>query len=79
MWQFFFTNVSKIKGIIVILKYLINFRSGGSSISASKLEKANMTEDDWMVLTNRPDVVEKDMVKLLDWFIKVQKGRIHRF
>ena len=30
-----------------------------------------MTHDDWMALTNRPDVVEKDMVKLLDWFIKV--------
>ena len=32
-----------------------------------------MTHEDWMALTNRPDVVEKDMVKLLDWFIKVQQ------
>ena len=29
-----------------------------------------MTESDWMVLTNRPDVVEKDIIKLLDWFLK---------
>ena len=33
-----------------------------------------MTHDDWMALTNRPDVVEKDMVKLLDWFIKVDSA-----
>ena len=30
-----------------------------------------MTQEDWIKLTNRPDVVEKDMIKLLDWFIKV--------
>ena len=41
-------------------------------MSAGKLEKANMTEDDWMALTNRPDVDEKNMIKLLDWFIKVE-------
>ena len=29
-----------------------------------------MTESDWILLTNRPDVVEKDIIKLLDWFIK---------
>ena len=44
---------------------------GGGGVSEAKLEKAHMTHDDWMALTNRPDVVEKDMVKLLDWFIKV--------
>lgn len=49
-----------------------NFSSlGGGGVSEAKLEKAHMTHDDWMALTNRPDVVEKDMVKLLDWFIKV--------
>ena len=49
-----------------------NFSSlGGGGVSEAKLEKAHMTQDDWMALTNRPDVVEKDMVKLLDWFIKV--------
>ena len=35
-----------------------------------------MTHDDWMALTNRPDVVEKDMVKLLDWFIKVVPSEV---
>ena len=35
-----------------------------------------MTHDDWMALTNRPDVVEKDMVKLLDWFIKVVSSEV---
>ena len=49
-----------------------NFSSlGGGGVTEAKLEKAHMTHDDWMALTNRPDVVEKDMVKLLDWFIKV--------
>ena len=60
--------------------YVIYFRSmGGGSISSSKLEKANMTEEDWMMLTNRPDVVEKDMIKLLDWFIKVDFRRCKVF
>ena len=44
---------------------------GGGGVSEAKLQKAHMTHDDWMALTNRPDVVEKDMIKLLDWFIKV--------
>ena len=35
-----------------------------------KLKRAGMTENDWIVLTNRPDVVEKDIIQLLDWFIK---------
>ena len=47
---------------------------GGGGVSEAKLEKAHMTHDDWMALTNRPDVVEKDMVKLLDWFIKVDSA-----
>ena len=34
-----------------------------------------MTQEDWIRLTNRPDVVEKDMIKLLDWFIKVSSIR----
>ena len=42
----------------------------GSSVSEKKLAKVNMTEDDWMALTNRPDVKEKEVIKLLDWFIK---------
>ena len=33
-----------------------------------------MTQDDWIMLTNKANVVEKDMIKLLDWFIKVRKG-----
>ena len=47
---------------------------GGGGVSEAKLEKAHMTHDDWMALTNRPDVVEKDMVRLLDWFIKVDSS-----
>ena len=42
----------------------------GRSVSEKKLAKANITEDDWMALTNRPDVKEKEVIKLLDWFIK---------
>ena len=42
----------------------------GSSVSQRKLEKAGMTESDWILLTNRPGIVEKDVIKLLDWFIK---------
>ena len=30
---------------------------GGGGVSEAKLEKAHMTHDDWMALTNRPDVV----------------------
>ena len=51
---------------------------GGGGVSDQKLEKANMTQEDWIRLTNRPDVVEKDMIKLLDWFIKVISIRINR-
>ena len=50
---------------------------GGGGVSDAKLEKAHMTHDDWMALTNRPDVVEKDMVKLLDWFIKVVSSELY--
>ena len=42
----------------------------GSEVSEKKLKRARMTENDWIILTNRPDVVEKDIIKLLDWFIK---------
>ena len=49
----------------------------GSSVSQRKLEKAGMTESDWILLTNRPGVVEKDVIKLLDWFIK--EGILHMF
>ena len=40
------------------------------SVSKDKLDKGGMTVDDWMLLTNRADIKEKDMIKLLDWFIK---------
>jgi hypothetical protein len=40
------------------------------SVSKDKLDKGSMTVDDWMLLTNRADIKEKDMIKLLDWFIK---------
>ena len=53
-----------------MLASVLSYLSGGG-VSKGKLEKAHMTMDDWMALTNRPDVVEKDMVRLLDWFIKV--------
>ena len=53
-----------------VLASVLSYLSGGG-VSEGKLEKAHMTMDDWMALTNRPDVVEKDMVRLLDWFIKV--------
>ena len=43
----------------------------GNSLTDKKLEKANMTQEEWMNLTNRPDVKEKEVIKLLDWFIKV--------
>ena len=36
-----------------------------------------MTESDWILLTNRPGIVEKDVIKLLDWFIK--EGILHFF
>ena len=36
-----------------------------------------MTESDWILLTNRPGVVEKEIIKLLDWFIK--EGILHIF
>ena len=49
----------------------------GSSVSQRKLEKAGMTESDWILLTNRPGIVEKDVIKLLDWFIK--EGILHIF
>ena len=39
-------------------------------VSEAKLEKAKMTVDDWMLLTNRPGRDEKEMIRLLDWFIK---------
>ena len=53
-----------------VLASVLSYLSGGG-VSEGKLEKAHMTMDDWMALTNRPDVAEKDMVRLLDWFIKV--------
>ena len=34
-----------------------------------------MTQDDWIMLTNKANVNEKDMIKLLDWFIKVRWAR----
>ena len=40
------------------------------AVSKEKLGKAGMTVDDWMLLTNKAEVKEKDMIKLLDWFIK---------
>lgn len=43
----------------------------GNSVTDKKLEKANMTQEEWMNLTNRPDVKEKEVIKLLDWFVKV--------
>ena len=49
----------------------------GSSVSHRKLEKANMTQEEWLSLTNRPDVKEKEVIRLLDWFIK--EGVLHYF
>ena len=34
-----------------------------------------MTQDDWIMLTNKANVNEKDTIKLLDWFIKVRWAR----
>ena len=63
--------------VFVLLMELncIFWRPLQGGISDAKLEKAKMTQDDWIMLTNKANVNEKDMIKLLDWFIKVRWAR----